>query len=58
MEIYEFQLNRGNLSLIGYLQRHMPEIYDEAIIKFFAFYRMTLHQNISKVAFRKEGTFV
>ena len=48
MEIYEFQLNKHNDSLIGYLQHNMPEIYDEAILHFFTYYRTSFHQNYLK----------
>jgi hypothetical protein len=57
MEIYEFELNRQNTSLIGYLQRNMPEIYDESILTFFTYYRLTLHQNLIKVPYKKDGEF-
>ena len=52
-DINEFQLNKTNLSLIGYLQRNMPEIYEEAILSFFTFYRTTFHQNLIKVPYKK-----
>jgi hypothetical protein len=33
----------------------MPEVYDEAVLKFFTYYRTTFHQNLIKNAPKKEG---
>lgn len=36
------------MSLIGYLQTSIPEIYEEAVLKFISFYRVSLHENLHK----------
>jgi hypothetical protein len=54
-EIYEFQLNNSNRSLIGYLQMYMPEIYEESILHFFTYYRTTFHEKLIKQTPRREG---
>jgi hypothetical protein len=35
----------------------MPDIYTEAILTFFTYYRLTLHQTLAKLPYKKEGRF-
>ena len=42
-EIEEFELHDSTLSLIGYLQTSIPEMYEEVILKFISYYRVSLH---------------
>lgn len=58
MEVYEFELSRANLALIAYLQLHMSEIYQEAVLTYFTYYRLTLHQALAKMPPQKrDGSF-
>lgn len=56
LEIEEFQLNPANLALIAYLQRHVPEVYEEAVLKFFTYYRSNAHLSALK-ALPRDGNF-
>jgi hypothetical protein len=35
----------------------MPDVYGEAILTFFTYYRLTLHQGLAKLPHKKEGVF-
>lgn len=43
LQIEEFQFNQSSLALIKYLEKSIPEIYEEVILKFIAFYRINFH---------------
>lgn len=47
-EIEEFEFNDSTLSLVGYLQTSIPEMYEEVLLKFVTYYRIALHEELSK----------